>query len=261
MNTRRLRLLLLVLAVAVGVALVPPMAAQTAELRVLASNGVKTVMEAVQLQGERAVGRKLVVHFDSSAALKAMIDRGEPFDVAVATSDLLDTLIKEGKVPSASTVRLARAGIGVGIRAGAKKPDISNADALKRSLVAAKAITYAQDGASRPHIDKMVESLGIAAAMKSKTVLEQGSTRSAARVAQGDADMIITLMSEIMPAPGVELVGPLPAAFQNYVSFSAGVGAKVSDAAAAAKLVGFLAGPSLAPTFKAKGLEPVAPQP
>jgi molybdate transport system substrate-binding protein len=175
--------------------------------------------------------------------------------VAVVTSDLLDTLIKDGRIRADSRAGVARAGVGVGIRAGAPRPDISSPDALKRTLQNAKSVTYARDGASRAHIDKMFDRFGIAEAMKPKTILEQGSIRSTARVVQGDAEIVMTLVSEILPIKGIELVGPLPPAVQNYVSFAAGVSPKVNDAAAAKALVGFLTGPEAAPAFKARGME------
>jgi molybdate transport system substrate-binding protein len=230
-------------------------AGQTKELRVLASNGVKSVIEALVPQCEQATGRHLAIQFNSSVALKQRIDAGEAFDVAIVTTDLLDTLIKEGKVQAASRAGIARAGVGVGIRAGAPKPDISTPDAMKRTLLNAKAITYAQDGASREPINKMFERFGITDAMKPKTILEQGSIRSTARVAQGDADLVMTLVSEILPIQGIELAGPLPEAVQSYVSFAAGIGSKTGDADAGKKLIGFLTGPSIAPTLKAKGLD------
>ena len=241
--------------VALSVVAVHHAAAQTKDIRVLASNGVKAVLEALVPQCEQATGRRLTIQFNSSAALKERIAAGEEFDVAIVTSDLIDSLIKDGKVTAASRAGVARSGVGIGIRAGAAKPDVGTPEALKRTLLGAKAISYAQDGASRVYIAKMLDQLGIADAVKSKTILEQGSVRSAGRVAKGDADVVMTLVSEILPIPGVELAGPFPAAVQSYVSFAAGIGAKATDPAAAKKLIGFLTGPGVEATFKAKGME------
>jgi molybdate transport system substrate-binding protein len=248
---------LTLLATTLGFIVLPASAAtaQTLPIRVVASNGVKAVLEELVPQCERATGRRLSIQFNSSAALKERIAAGEEFDVAIVTSDLLDSLIKEGKVAASSRAGVARAGVGVGIRAGAPKPDIATPDALKRTLLAAKGISYAQDGASRVYIAKMLDQLGIADAMKSKTILEQGSVRSAGRVASGDADLVMTLVSEILPIPGIELAGPFPAAVQSYVSFAAGVATKATDPGAARMLIGILTGPGVAPTFKAKGME------
>lgn len=228
---------------------------QQTEIRVLASNGVKSAMEDLVPQCERATGRRLAMQFNSSTSLKQSIENGEAFDVVIGTSEFVDALIMDGRVEAASRVGLARAGIGVGIRSGAPRPDISTPDALKRTLVNAKSITYAQDGASRPFIVAMLDRFGIADAVKSKTILEQGSIRSTARVAQGDAELVMTLVSEILPIKGIELLGPFPEALQNYVSFAAGVNPKSSDPKAAKTLIGFLTEPAAAATFKAKGLE------
>ncbi len=230
-------------------------AVQAADVHVLASNGIRAVVEELRPQAERAIGSPLAIEFNSSSALKQKIEAGEAFDVAILTSDLLDKLTKEGKIASGSSAGIARSGIGVGIRKGSPKPDIRTAAALKQTLLKAKSITFAQDGASRAYIVKMLDGFGIAEDVKSKIILEQGSTRAAARVADGSAELILTLVSEILPAPGVELVGPLPAEVQNYVSMSAGVGVRAGSVDAAKALIKFLAGPSIAPTLKAKGME------
>ena len=231
--------------------------AQKGDVHVLASNGIRAVVEEFKPQAERAIGHPLAIEFNSSTVLKQKIEAGEAFDVVILTSDLLDELTKAGRIASGSSAGIARGGIGVGIRTGAPKPDIHTAEALKQTLLKAKSITFAQDGASRAYILKMFEHFGIADAVKSKIILEQGSTRAAARVADGSAELILTLVSEIIPAPGVQLVGPLPAEVQNYVSMSAGVGAKATNSEAAKALIKFLSGPSVAPTLKAKGMEAI----
>ena len=240
---------------------VQPAASQTTELRILASNGVKAVMEALEPEYERATGRRVAVRFNTSTALKAAIDGGEAFDVAIVTSELMDTLIKDADIVPGSRSELARTGIGVGVRAGAKKPDIATPEGMKRALLDSRALTYARDGASRMHIESMLNRLGIMEAMKPKTILEQGSIRSTGRVAQGDADMVITLVSEILPIQGIELVGPLPDAFQSYVSFSAGIGTKARDPDGARTLLEFLGAPDVRSAFKARGLDPADPVP
>ena len=230
-------------------------AAQVAPIRVFASNGVKAVVEALQAEAERATGHLLAIQFDTSAALERSIDAGEPFDVAIVTTESMEALIKKGTIVASTRAAIARSGIGVGIRKGATKPDISTPAAIKRTLLGARAITYAQDGASRIHILSMLDRLGIAETIKPKTILEQGSIRSTARVANGDADLVLTLVSEILPIAGIELVGPLPAEFQHYVDLAAGVSVKARDLVAARALVSFLAGPAAAPTLAAKGME------
>jgi molybdate transport system substrate-binding protein len=227
--------------------------AQGHVVRVLISNGFRAVFDDLVPACERSIGHSVTAQSGTSTSLIEKVNAGEPFDVAIMTTEAMETLGKSGKV--AARTPLGRSGIGIGTRAGAKKPDIANAEALKKTFLAAKAITYAGDGASRPHIDRMMGTLGIGDVMAKKTLLEQGSVRAATRVATGDAELLITLVSEILPAPGVELVGPLPTQFQNYVSFAGAAAAKSDNAAAGKALISCLSGPNVAATLKAKGME------
>lgn len=229
--------------------------AQTAHVRVLCSNGIREVVQEVMPQAEHAVGQKIAIQFSSSASLKQRIDAGETFDVAILTPDLIDDLVKQGKITAGSSVNLARAGIGVGIRAGTPKPDISTSAAMKNTLLQIKTVTYTKSGASRKSIESMYERLGIAREMAPKVILQEMPGRAERVVGEGGADMVITLVSEILPTPGVQLVGPLPGDLQNYISFAGGVGSKASDAAAAKALLKFLGSPAVASTYKAKGME------
>jgi molybdate transport system substrate-binding protein len=229
--------------------------AQGPPVRVLCSNGVRAAVESVLPQAEGAVGHKIAVQFSSSASLKQRIDSGESFDVVILTPDLIDDLVKQGKVAGGSSTSLARAGIGVGIRAGFPKPDISSEAAMKQTLLQVKSVTYTKNGASRTHIEKMYERLGITHEMGPKIILQEMPGRAERVVGEGGADMVITLVSEILPTPGVQLVGPLPGELQSYISFSGGVSAKASDAAAAKALLKFLSSSAVAPTYKAKGME------
>jgi molybdate transport system substrate-binding protein len=226
-------------------------------VRVVASNGVQGALKDLIPQCERAIGRPLAVEFGTTASIKPRIESGESFDVTFLTSDAIDALIKAGKLAADSRANAARVGIGVGIRAGAAKPDVSTAEALKKTLLNAKSITYAQAGASRPVIDKMLGSMGIADALKSKTLLLPGAEETTAAVVGGKAEVLLTLISEIVSAKGMELDGPLPKEFQTYVAFAAGVSANAKNAEAAKAAVKFLTGPKAAAAYKAKGMEPV----
>lgn len=230
-----------------------PLAAQ---VRIIASNGVKAVLDELRPQMERAAALPVHADYATSASQAQKIEAGAPFDLAVMTSDMTDALIKAGKLSPNGKIALARAGVGVGIRKGAKRPDISSPAAFKAALLNAKSITYAGDGASRVPLEKSFGSMGIASAMKAKTILEQGSTRATARVAKGEAEMVLTLVSEILPAPGVELVGSIPAEYQSYISFSAALAAKPGNAPGAAAIMKVLSGPSVAGVLKAKGMQP-----
>jgi len=231
-----------------------PAYAQSDAIRVFVSNGVKAVVDELRPEAERKIGHPLSIEFGTSGGLKQKIEAGEKFDAAFLTSDAVADLVKSGKL--AGSTDLARCGIGMGARAGTPKPDIRTPEALKETLHKAKAITYAQDGASRVFIEKMLGGFGIAEQMKAKTILVPGSVKSNEVVAEGKADYVLTLVSEILPAPGVELIGPLPAQVQNYINFSAGVSAKAAHAESGKALVQFFKGSAAAPVYKAKGLEP-----
>ncbi len=231
-------------------------AAQTSEVRVLASNGIKAVVEDLRAQGEHAIGHPLSVEYQPTAVLKKEIDAGAPFDVVIVTAESIAQLSKEGKTTGGDGTPISRAGVGIGIRKGAPRPDISTSEALKEALLGTKAIAYGPIGASYPYIKKMLDTLGIAEAMKTKTLFFDTSDETNAAVVQGKADFGITLVSEILPVPGVELLGPFPDEFQGYVRFTAAVSANAKNPKAAKALIHFLAGPEAAPSIKARGMQP-----
>ena len=227
--------------------------APAAELRLLASNGVKAAVEALKPQLEQATGSTLSIEFSTAATLRERIEKGEAFDVAILTDDAMDALVKAGKV-SPMLTKLARVGIGVGYRQGAAKPDVRTAAAMKQSLLNAQAIAYTGNGASRPAIDTMIERLGIAKEMRAKSHLTAAGSAPAS-VGKGESDLVLTLISEILPEPGVELAGPLPADFQAYLGFSVATSPKAAGDARAAKTIAVLHGSAAAATYKAKGME------
>jgi molybdate transport system substrate-binding protein len=230
-------------------------AAQSADVRVLSSNGVRAVLDELVPQCEHSLGRGVAIEYGTSASIRQRVTAGEAVDLVFATTEVVGELAGAGHLAADSRTALGRSGIGVGIRAGARHPGIDTRAALEQTLRAAKSVTYAQDGASRVHIERMFERLGLAAEMKTKTQLEQGSVRAAAKVVAGEAELLFTLVSEILPVEGMELVGPLPAEFQSYVSFAAALGARAASRDAARGLIACVAAPAAAVTFKAKGVE------
>lgn len=230
-------------------------AAQAAEIRVLCSNGVKAAVEELGPQFERASGNTLVVEFSTAATLAQRIKSGEAFDVAILTDQTVDDLIKSGALTSSTRAELARVGIGVGFRKGAATPDVRTSAAIKQTILNAKSIAYTGDGASRPFIDKMFAGLGVAPQVQSKAHLTAAG-QAPTSVAKGESELVITLISEILPEPGVELAGPLPTEFQSYLGFAAAPAARTAKAAAAQALITFLDGSAAAATYKAKGMEP-----
>ena len=232
--------------------------AQGTELLVVVSDGMKPSVEELVPQIENSIGRKLTIEFNSSKALREKIQSGEPFDAAILTSEIIDDLIKQGKIAAGTRTDLARTGMGVGVRAGAPKPDVSTPYALKRALLSAKSITFNPIGASAPHVHEIFEHLGIAEDVKSKLLLDPNGEpgRPQMDVAAGKAEIVITLIPEIKFFKGVELAGPIPAELQSYISFAAGVATNSHNADAAKALIKFIISPAAAQTLKAKGVEP-----
>ena len=229
--------------------------AQTSEVRVLASNGIKAVVEDLRAQGERTIGHPISVEYRPTANLKQEIDGGAAFDAVIVTVESIEQLSKEGKITGAEGTPISRVGVGIGIRKGAPRPDISTPEALKRAMLGAKAIAYGPVGASLPYITKMLNTLGIADTMKAKTLFFDTSDLTNEAVAEGKADFGMTLVSEILPAKGVELLGPFPEELQGYVRFSAAVGANAKNPEGAAALIKFLAGPDALASIKARGMQ------
>jgi len=228
--------------------------ADAADLRVLASNGVKAAVEQLKPQLEKASGSTLSIDFSTAAALRERMEKGEAFDVAILTDDAIDALISAGKISAAQRAKLARVGIGVGYRKGAPKPDVGTAAGIKQALLNAKSIAYTEAGASRPGIDRMFERLGIAGQLTAKSHLTAAGAAPAS-VGKGESDLVLTLISEILPEPGVELAGPIPSEFQTYIGFSAAPSPKAAGSHAAAALIMFMKSPAAAATYKAKGME------
>jgi len=231
------------------------LAAQTSEVHVLASNGIKAVLEDLRAQGDRAIGHPISVEYRPTANLKQEIDGGAAFDVVIVTVESIEQLSKEGKITGAGGTPISRVGVGIGIRKGAPRPDISTPEALKRAMLGTKAIAYGPVGASLPYINKMLDTLGIADTMKPKTLFFNTSDETNEAVAEGKADFGMTLVSEILPAKGVELLGPFPEELQGYVRFSAAVGANAKNPDGAAALIKFLAGPDALASIKARGMQ------
>jgi ABC-type molybdate transport system substrate-binding protein/sugar lactone lactonase YvrE len=236
-----------------------PQAPDAALFRLLASNGMKAVVEELKPQLEHAVGHPLAIEYNSTTGLEERIASGAPFDVAILTSDAVSDLAKQGKLRADTRTDFAKSGVGLAVKSGTPKPDISTPDLLKRTIEAASSITYAGDGASRPSIDSMFETLGIFDKTKPKLVLTKGSGAAMASVAEGKVAVVMTLMSELLPIKGIDIAGPFPAEVQSYVSFGAAANVKAADLAGAKALIAFLKSPAAAPVYKAKGMNAVLP--
>ena len=200
--------------------LIPP--AGAAELKVFGSRVTKMVVGDLGPGYAQASGNTLTVVTDVAAVMKRRIEQGEPFDLAVLVNFQADDLIKKGKLVADSRADVMKSGIGVAVRRGAPKPDISTVAAFRQTLLAAKSITYLKEGASTLHLVKVLAELGLTDALKAKTVTPATEAVSE-MVAAGEAEIGIIVIPNILSVPGAELVGPLPAEIQSYVTFTAAV--------------------------------------
>jgi molybdate transport system substrate-binding protein len=225
------------------------------EVLVLSSNGTRAVLEELAPEFEEIAGVRLVFRYAPSAELAARIEKGEAFDVAFLSRASVNDLIALGKVDAATRAAVARSGAGVAVRKGARRPDLATADAFRRALLEADSVAYVGQGVTADIMRNVFARFGIEEVMRSKTRTLSGVTAAEA-VASGQAELGFTQVSEILPHPGVELAGPLPAEVQVYTTFEAVVSASSRRPQAARRWIEFVTAPSAVPVLKAKGLEP-----
>ena len=207
---------------------------------------------------EKQTGHKVILENDTVGALTKRIEGGEAFDLAVLTPAAVNDLSAKGKFVAGSRTNLGRVGVGVVVKEGAPKPDISSVDAFKKALLAAKSVAYidpAAGGSSGIYVAGLLDKLGVAAEVKPKAKLIPGGA-VAEHIARGEAELGIHQISEILPVKGITLVGPLPADIQNYTVYAAGLGANGKESEAAKALLKMLSGPAAADVLKSKGMEP-----
>ncbi len=241
--------------------LVGGIAAQAAEVKVLSSNAMQEIMEDLGPKFERATGHKLAITFGILGAVVKRVQGGESADVVIIPRQGIDGFVKDGKAAAGNVTALARMGLSVAVRKGASKPDISSPEAFKRTLLAAKSITYANPtggGAAGIHVAKVLDRLGIANEMKSKTVFPK-SGLVGVLVADGEAEIAVHHLERLIRVAGIEIVGPLPGDLQVFDVFAAAIMAGARDAAASKALVNFLRTPEAAVVIKANGMEPATP--
>jgi len=226
-------------------------------MKVLCTNGVKSVMLDLVPAFERTSGTKVVVTWGSANGLLKELEGGAGGDLAILTAEAIDDLIKHGKAVAGSRVDLARSAIGVAVRKGAERPDIGSSEALKRALIAAKSVAHSKTGMSGIYFPTVLARLGIADEMRSKIVMPDPGTPVGDLVAKGDAELGVQQISELLPVPGLEIVGPLPAELQKLTVFSAGLFVGASEPQVAKALVALLTSPSARTVYKRKGLEPI----
>lgn len=237
--------------------------ASAAEVRVMISGGLTAAFTALVPEFEHQTGNKVLVAYGPSMgttvnAIPMRLERGEPADVLIMVGYALGDLAKNGKVIPDSRVDLVKSGIGVAVKAGAPKPDISSADTLKRALLAAKSVAYS-DSASGVYVStEMFKKLGIENEMKDKAKMIP-ATPVAEIVAHGDAEIGFQQISELKPVKGIDIVGPLPADLQKITVFSAGIATASKEPEAGRALIKFLTSKDASAEIMKSGLDPIPP--
>jgi molybdate transport system substrate-binding protein len=248
------RLCGLMLATLVLTASAAPLAA--AEIKVLTAGAVRGVLEVLLPEFEKTTGHTVVLDNATAGALAKRIAEGEAFDLAIITPGVIDEAARAGKI-SGPRVDVAKVGMGVAVKEGAPAPDIGTVEAFKQALLAAKSVAYIDPkagGSSGIYFDGLIDRLGIGAEVRAKARLKAGG-HVADLVANGEAELAIHQISEILPVKGARLVGPLPAPVQNATVYSAGLSAAAKDPVAAKALLDHVAGPAAAAALAAKGME------
>lgn len=243
-------------ALALLAAFVGPASAQA--LRILTAGAFKQVVVAVVPTFEARTGVRVEVANDTAGALVRKVQAGEPFDLIVLPPASLETLAKDGQVDAASMRPVARVAIGVAVKAGAARPPLETVEQFKSAVLAARKVAYidpAAGGSSGIYLSGLFQRLGIAEAVQAKAVLVPGGL-VAERLVNGEADLAIHQISEILPVKGAELAGPLPAAIQNHTTYAVGIARAPRNEAAARAFADALAGPETAEILRSTGMTP-----
>lgn len=230
-------------------------AVQAADVKFFAGGGFKAAAEALAPGFEQAGGHKLAFTFDSEGGFAKRIKAGESFDVLLIGPGLVDPLIKDGNIVAATRADVARAGLGLAVKAGAPKPDISSVDNFKRALLAAKSVAFVGDGHSGEYFRGMIDHMGIADQMKSK-LKPLGTSNLTKAVASGEADFAVWVIPGLLADRGVDVAGPIPTELQDYVALTAGLSTAAKEAEPGKALVKYLTSDAAKATMKSKGWQP-----
>ena len=235
------------------------MAATLAELTIYSTIGVRSAAEELFLRFEKASGHKLAVTWGTAPMLVKRIEGGETADMLILSRAGIDTLRKQGKIVPGSDVTQASSGVGIAVKAGAPKPDISTPEALKQTLLRAKSIAYSEPsagGASGVYFAKLLERMGIAEEMKPKTKYPPPGGFSANLLMTGDAELAVQQKPELLHVAGAEVIGLLPGDLNVVTEFAAAIMAGCKSSEAASALIKSLRSSEAVAVFRAKGLDP-----
>jgi molybdate transport system substrate-binding protein len=238
--------------------------ASAAELKVLSAGAMRAALQELAPAFEAASGNKLKIEYSTAGDVEKKVAAGDEIDVAILTKPRVDKLVREAKIVGGTTQTLARAQIGLAVKKGAAKPDISSVEAFKKALLNAKSVAYADPASgatSGQHLAQVFEKLGISAELKPKTRLVSAGVAQGPlvgeTVARGEAEIGIQPITELREVQGIDVVGPLPAELQSPdLVYVAGAPYLSEQPIAAKALIDFLADPKAAAVYKAKGLQP-----
>ena len=230
------------------------------EIKLLSSTAMKSTLDEVLPEFERATGHKVVPDYAPSTRIAKRVGEGEACDAAISTAEAIEELVGKGKIVAGSGVDIARSAMGLAVQKGAPKPDISTAETFKQAMLATKSLGMSNPvggGVSGGLLIKAFERLGILDAMKDKLTFGPGGPAGLIGhfLVRKEVETGIQQMPELMAVPGIDIVGPLPDGVQSVSVFTAGVSTAAKDAAAAAALVKFLAAPETAAVLRNKGME------
>jgi molybdate transport system substrate-binding protein len=225
------------------------------ELQILAGGALMAPMGELAARFEKASGQRLVVRFGTTPELIRLATTGGPFDLGVTPRDVFKDAEARARFAPGPTTDVARVGLGVAVRAGAAKPDVGTAEALKRTLLGAQSIATIPASAGGAATLRAFELLGIGAALAAKTKAQPGPAQLVAAVAKGEAELGVFLQN-VLTAPGLDVVGPFPAELQQEVVFTAAVAANALEPEAARRFIDYLTTPEAKAVFTAKGMTP-----
>lgn len=223
-------------------------------LKIMASGAVKEAFLELVPQFERASGHTVVATWTGGVEIVKRVSAGEHTDLVFQAANAIDGLIAQGKLAPGSRVDIATSWVAVAVKTSAPRPDIANRDAFRRTLLAAKSLAYST-GPSGVYLIELFKRMGIADAIAHKATQIKGEPVGAS-VARGEAEIGFQQMSELLPVPGIDIIGPLPAELQEITTFSAGLHAQTQVAAAAREMIEFLKTPAAHAVIRAKGMEP-----
>lgn len=249
------RRIAVMLAAALSVTALTSRESDGAEIRVLASAAVKNVVLELVPAFERQSGHKVSAQWGGTEGITKRVTGGEAVDLVIIAKPNIARLMQEGKIAEGSSVDIVRSGVGVAVRVGLPRPDVSTAEKTREAVLAARSVAYSS-GPSGFYIAELFKRMGIAEAIKDKAIQTPSGVQVAELLARGDADLGFQQVSELIHAKGIDYLGPLPAEIQNVTVFSAGLHAAAKELDAAKALVRFLTAPEAAATIRKAGMEP-----